>query len=281
MTSLKHSLIPEGESFAAGGTDLRSYLNRPLDMAGSTVLICETGSADFSINFNHQHFSAGHILITIGDMAIVPTAVSEDFSAFILSISQDLIDDNIYKCTSDFCDFLYINPILPTTSGQRRLLAGWQEQILWMTRSQNRGKAAHMIANAFGNLFFAIESVVANIRTLSDRRYKMSRRRMLINRFEKLLLEHNYDNRSVSYFAEQLCISPYYLYKIVAEEFNTTPKEMIDFYRVLELKMMLTTTDLSVKEIAEKMNFEDPSYLNRYFRRQVGVSLTEFRKGNG
>lgn len=46
---------------------------------------------------------------------------------------------------------------------------------------------------------------------------------------------------------------------------------------VLETKKWLTTSSLSVKEMADRLNFGDASYMNRFFKRHTGLSLTEYR----
>ena len=55
---------------------------------------------------------------------------------------------------------------------------------------------------------------------------------------------------------------------------NDTPKGLIERQVILEMKMLLETTDMSVKEIAEYLNFEDGSYMCRFFKRHTGISLT-------
>lgn len=59
---------------------------------------------------------------------------------------------------------------------------------------------------------------------------------------------------------------------------NDTPKGLIERQVILEMKMLLETTDMSVKEIAGCLNFEDGSYMCRFFKRHTGISLTEYRK---
>ena len=58
---------------------------------------------------------------------------------------------------------------------------------------------------------------------------------------------------------------------------HRSAKELIDAAAVLEIKMLLQTTDLSVQEIAYRLRFPDQSYLGRYFRKHAGVSPTDFR----
>ncbi|HHR6221833.1 TPA: helix-turn-helix domain-containing protein [Providencia alcalifaciens] len=47
---------------------------------------------------------------------------------------------------------------------------------------------------------------------------------------------------------------------------------------VLEIKAQLERGILSIQGIADELNFEDTSYLCRYFKRHTGMTLSEFRK---
>nr|WP_295568015.1 helix-turn-helix domain-containing protein [uncultured Stenotrophomonas sp.] len=74
--------------------------------------------------------------------------------------------------------------------------------------------------------------------------------------------------------AEALCISPFYLSQLTRECFGETPNALIDRQVVLELKALLSYSELPIGRIAERLCFEDASYLCRYFRRHTGQSLT-------
>lgn len=56
-----------------------------------------------------------------------------------------------------------------------------------------------------------------------------------------------------------------------------SPKEIIEQMIIVEIKTYLSNTNLSIKNIAAEMNFEDPSYMCRFFRRHTGSSPTEYR----
>lgn len=58
-----------------------------------------------------------------------------------------------------------------------------------------------------------------------------------------------------------------------------SPKQLIDRQLAVEIKTYLTDTRLSAKDIAYKLNFEDASYMCRFFRRVTGLSPMEFRNG--
>lgn len=53
-------------------------------------------------------------------------------------------------------------------------------------------------------------------------------------------------------------------------------------YTVSQAKFMLTQTQLSIKEVAEKLGFPEQFTFRKYFKAHTGMSPTEFRrKGKG
>lgn len=75
-------------------------------------------------------------------------------------------------------------------------------------------------------------------------------------------------------------ITPDYLNKVCHRAYGITPKALIDQQLIVEIKSYLNDTTLPVGEIAELLNFEDASYMCRFFRRKTGMSPLEFRKQN-
>ncbi|KOQ75260.1 hypothetical protein ABW44_07155 [Stenotrophomonas maltophilia] len=68
------------------------------------------------------------------------------------------------------------------------------------------------------------------------------------------------------------------LSQLTRECFGQTRKALIDHQVVLEIKAWLSYSELPIGRIAERLCFEDASYLCRYFRRHTGQSLTAYRR---
>ena len=96
-----------------------------------------------------------------------------------------------------------------------------------------------------------------------------------------LLAKNFHVKRDVRYYADRLCITTDYLYKITCKIEQRTPKEIIDLFVVTELKRYLDNTEQSVKDLARLFHFEDASYLCRFFRRTAGCSVSEYRNRLG
>ena len=103
------------------------------------------------------------------------------------------------------------------------------------------------------------------------------------DRFEELmrLLETNIGSKkNVSDYTALLNLSAYQLNSITKTSVGKTVSELINEQIVLEAKRYLLATPAQVKEIADQLGYEDPSYFVRFFKKQTGHSPEAFRKEN-
>jgi AraC-like DNA-binding protein len=84
--------------------------------------------------------------------------------------------------------------------------------------------------------------------------------------------------RDVSFYAKKLCISERYLSKLCKAETGKTPKILINQSLIGEIKNALLTTEMSHQQIADRFGFPDQSAFGQFFKRQEGISPSEFRK---
>lgn len=101
------------------------------------------------------------------------------------------------------------------------------------------------------------------------------------DRFEEFLrlLETNIVSmKHVSQYADLLSLSPYQLNAITKGSVGKTVSDLIDEQIVLEAKRYLLATPNQVKEIADHLGYEDPSYFIRFFKKHTGHSPETFRK---
>ncbi|MDC8005432.1 helix-turn-helix domain-containing protein [Aureisphaera galaxeae] len=99
----------------------------------------------------------------------------------------------------------------------------------------------------------------------------------LLRQFNILVEAHFKKEHSVSFYAEQLHKSP----KTLSNSFgklDKSPLKIIHDRIILEAKRLLRYTDKSAKEIAYEVGFDDASHLSRLFKKQTGVSPSQFKK---
>ena len=98
------------------------------------------------------------------------------------------------------------------------------------------------------------------------------------NRFRELIFSNIKTRHLVSDYASLLNITPNHLNKTVKAITGKSPGKWIDEAIVLEAKVLLYQTVLSISEVAIEVGIEDQSYFTRLFKKQEGLTPSAFRR---
>ena len=103
----------------------------------------------------------------------------------------------------------------------------------------------------------------------------------MFKRFIQLIHKHCLNQREVSFYAQKMFITPRYLSAITQAVAGETAKNIIDKHVILEIKVLLESTDLSIQEIANRLQFPDQSFFGRYFKKHTSISPQYYRRKLG
>lgn len=131
-----------------------------------------------------------------------------------------------------------------------------------------------------------LKNLLHHFLLLSEREYKKqgfvevvkSKDLQYVLLFKELLEMHYTTEKTVLFYAEKINITTKRLLQATAKIQGKTPKEIIDYRIVLEIKRLLSHTDQSIKEIAFSLGFNEPTNFVKYFRKHDGVTPATFRK---
>lgn len=128
-------------------------------------------------------------------------------------------------------------------------------------------------------LLFKEERILIQINHSEEYSYQyQSSAKFLYARFMDLLSKHCGYERSATFYASQLCITPKYLTTIVKQQSGKPASEWIQEEAIKKIKQMLYTTQDSIKEIAYKLNFSNQSFFGKFFKEHTGMSPQYYRK---
>lgn len=99
--------------------------------------------------------------------------------------------------------------------------------------------------------------------------------------FQDLVEKYYKTERSIAFYASAFSLSTNAFSKKVKKQFSKSPSHLIHERVILEAKKLLHLTYKSIKEISQELNFKDEFYFSRYFKKNVGVSPSSYRKNVG
>lgn len=97
--------------------------------------------------------------------------------------------------------------------------------------------------------------------------------------FERFILdvkEYCSLHRDVRFYADKLSVSSKYLSQISKEISNKTANDWINEFVILEIKSLLKSTNLTIKEISYRMNFTNQSFFGKYFKKHLGIAPKKY-----
>ncbi len=86
--------------------------------------------------------------------------------------------------------------------------------------------------------------------------------------------------RIVTEFADMLHVHPNHLNALCKEILGKTASELLHDSVLLQAKSLILSANLSMKEIAYQLGYDEPSYFFRFFKKHVGVTPSDFKKKN-
>ena len=97
----------------------------------------------------------------------------------------------------------------------------------------------------------------------------------------QLIDTHYTHERGVRFYADKLCLSPKYLTSLVKSVSGNTVQQLVFKAITKKAVSLITTTDKSIKEIADILNFPNASAFGTFFKKQVGMSPINYRQKGG
>lgn len=249
----------------------------PLLIEGAMILQCMSGRASFTLDFKHLDIHKGDIVFLFNDMIIELGNRSDDFSIRYVSIISERVLEIYLSITSQkFWDKLYLSPVQNLKGSYSETFDCWMKKCLFVYNCCTTQTADAILVNQVISLFNVMEDIINQ--TEENMVYMINTSPWgIIGDFLVLLSRHYMTRHKVSFYAEALNITPDYLSRLMKEYLGNTPKEAIETKLVLAMKALLDSTNLSVKDITDKLHYEDSSHLCKVFRRHTGMSPIRYR----
>lgn len=265
------------EQFVVGDTDLRYFEEHSCRTEGGAILFCRRGSATVTVDQLRDRVTRDTLLLLLPGSILHLNERTDDFRVRFCAFSLELFSEAAYRLDPSFFHILHEHAIIRLPDRIIEEVRNWFQMASYTYRDRGNIFRNTIIRNRLQNVLLEAFDKTQRFAPDVHSQTGTTRQADLFQRFVALVHEHCTEQREVAFYADRLCISTRYLSTIIRSVAHSTAKEFIDRSVVLEIKMLLGSTELSVQEIAYRLHFPDQSYLGRFFKKHTGVSPTEFR----
>ena len=105
-----------------------------------------------------------------------------------------------------------------------------------------------------------------------------TRKKQIFDRFLQLLRQHYTAERSIAFYANEMCLTPKYLSQVVYGVSGRYAGQWIRDYVVLEAKALLKSGEYTVQQVSDRLNFANQSFFGSYFKKAVGCSPSAYQR---
>lgn len=270
----------DGELLFADNITSVPKLMRVFKVEFIAFVFCMSGEMELKLNTKPYRIKQYNALFVNANTVVDLLGHSDDFSCKVCGLTPDSGLSFINKSLFETIMQIHEHPVVQLTESEVTLVMKYYELLDFKMANPEMSydkEAMSLIVKAC-----AYDLLACVGRHLDVEKQGMLRQGdKLFRRFLALLADNEDCSRSVSSFADDLCVSPKYLTTICRQRSNKTAGELIALSMVGRIKQMLLYSDLSIKEISAQLGFTNLSFFGKYVKKHLGQSPNAYRRANG
>lgn len=248
-------------------------LNTPVLLKEARIGIIRKGEADYYVNLMPYTFKEGTVAFLNRGTIIQLNRVSDDFEMAGMALSDYLLTASFTKLQDN--PLLNAYPALFINVDHAEIeVIEHLFQATWQMMHQT-----DYSRDSVGNIFSALLHYInhLNHRHQHHPQKPLTHSREVFNQFIHLINKHSHQERQLTFYSNLLCLSERYLGTLIKQESGITAKVWIDKAVITDAQVLLKHTDKTIAEISDELNFANPSFFCKYFRRVTGLSPQTYR----
>lgn len=199
---------------------------------------------------------------------------SQDFDAHMMAIEHNFLP--VSGKEEFFAHFLQRkkNLLLPLTTTEQVQIENFIT-VMWDVLQEPVFRK-EVIQHLLAGLLYNIEYIAKN--KGQSESSPLTHQNDIFQRFISLVNTYSKTERNVSFYADKLCLTPRYLNTVIRQASQQTVMDWINQSIILEAKVLLKHSNRLVYQISDELNFPNPSFFSKFFKRMTGMTPQEYQK---
>ncbi|MDD2437913.1 MAG: helix-turn-helix domain-containing protein [Massilibacteroides sp.] len=257
--------------------DYHFDLRYPHIIEGIAFAICVKGTARVKINLREYYIGANSIIIVLPNYILEILERSDDLSIKFLFFSFDFISDLKLIGGIDFVEKIGQRPYFKLNEDKIENLLEFHAFIVKQYKKENHLYREKIAKNLLYTLIYEVLHLYHD-ESIGDNDETLTRNEKHLHEFIELLYKYHKQERSIAFYANKMFITPKYLSYVIRETSGKNAQQWIDEMVIMVAKALLKSSNMTVSQISEEMNFANPSFFGSYFRKRTGMTPVQYRE---
>ncbi len=252
-----------------------SYYTRPQRLEACVFALVLQGKVTFSMNLETFSVGENQLVVFLPQQIVQYHSQSPDFKALFIMLNQSFVETFLPNWQILPMYFHVLKHPFTSLSEQELKRLSDYHSLLWSHIKQTATPYRKEITQ---HLLQALYYEISSLFNLHHKESENStRQEEILAQFLNIVGKNYKKERSVTFYANEMCVTPKYLSTVIKQVSGKTAGEWIADYVVFEAKALLKATGMSIQEIAYTLNFPNQSFFGKYFKEKVGMTPGQFR----
>lgn len=240
----------------------------PLLKAQFSFLIHLTaGSFIQEVSGEVKEISAGSVLLVAHGQTTSLLRKSKDVDGYFMLFENKIFNELFTK--DEFLKLFSANPVILLTEKDNGWVTKLNKLLVEEVKSDSRDDSI---------IIYLFSAVLHKILSASKLKNDLSKQHEIAVTFRQLVYQHFENERTVSFYAGKLNITENYLNRCVKEVIGKSAKALLLEVAIVQSRLYLQDFTKNIADISYTLNFEDPSYFGRLFKKIMGITPMEYRR---
>lgn len=244
------------------------------------IFFCTEGSLEMNLNGRRYTMGEGEILYGSQRATLCNVVMSSSCKGKVLCVSWEygqmlfLRSACRWNCMLQLCN----HPLLHPSVDELELYRAYYRLLVVKLNCYCYASDTDYIFQGFFYDFYRMIDRYFKQKVSQEIPLNSIRQEDLFKRFITLLKENHSHEHTCSFYAGRICVTPKYLTTVVKKVSGKSVSQWINIYLMEQIKYYLKTTNLTVAEIADELNFSNTSFFGKYVKMHTGTSPAKLRR---
>lgn len=260
-------------------TDLE-FVNHPVKLSFTIAIFCLSGRMSFQINLQDFELRANNLLVVLEGAIGEYRGMSDDTRIAVIAFASEYFQTALQiDATMTLQRRLYSSPLYQLPSeAMEESMAIYRLMKAKITETDNPFRKGALLGYTQVLTYNSYKYLLTADTEAEKLKEKSSRRQELYTQFIHEVQKSYTKERSISYYADVLCVTPKYLSQIVHQVSGRFAGDWITDFVILEAKALLKSRKYTIQQVADMLHFANQSFFGTYFKDKVGCSPSEYQK---